>query len=309
MIVKLGLKIIAGLGLLILTACGSLSPPQQGGLLSVLNESAPNMVPADEPILDVMASDGVQVDTQRVVIKTGGLDMTVETVSDSLSRINQLASELGGWVVNSSSMTNTDGVGTEYVTGYITIRVLAERFDEALTRIKAEAIAVDREAITGQDVTQEYVDLTSRLGNLQAAEQQLQTILESATTTDDTLKIYNELVRIRGDIETIQGRIQYYDESAAYSSITVNLQPRALAVNAVAVGEWNPGNTVQGAWNALLNVLQFLANALIVFIILILPLLLLIGLPLWFIRRWLVRQGGGKPLPKPASQPVPDAAE
>ncbi len=141
---------------------------------------------------------------------------------------SQLAEAFGGWVVSSNINRVTTANREEAVRGSITIRVMAERLDEALSRIKSGALSVENEAVSGQDVTQQYVDLTSRLNNLEAAETQLQSIMEDARRTEDVLSVYNELVRIRGEIETIQGQIQYFSESAAFSSISVELVPEAL---------------------------------------------------------------------------------
>jgi cephalosporin hydroxylase len=164
------------------------------------------------------------------------------------------------------------------------VRVPAERLNEALERIRADAVSVDSENVAGQDVTQEYTDLSSQLTNLQAAEEQLQTIMDSARQTEDVLAVYNELVRVRGEIETIQGRIRYFDEAAAYSSITANLQPVVVTTLGSDEG-WSPLTTASNAVDALVTVAQFAVDALITLAILGLPLLVLILLARFGLRR------------------------
>ncbi len=103
------------------------------------------------------------------------------------------------------------------------IRVPAEKLDEALETIKADAIEVQSENQSGQDVTSQYVDLESQLKNLEAAEEQLMEIMQKAEKTEDVLNVFNQLTSIRGQIESIKGQMKYFEESAALSAITVRL--------------------------------------------------------------------------------------
>jgi hypothetical protein len=238
---------------------------------------------ANEPqSVNQVAATGLE---GRIIIRNASLRIVVEDPRLALIEVATLADEFGGWVVNSSANSVTTASGVETARAAITIRVMAERLDEALTTIKDGALSVESEAVTGQDVTQQYVDLTSRLRNLQAAETQLQSILEEARRTEDVLSVYNQLVSIRGEIETLQGQIQYYDESAAFSSISVELIPQALETP-IQIAGWSPEGTARTAFVALLNVLRFLVDAAITLVVLVLPLVLIVGIP----GRWVYRR-------------------
>ncbi len=138
------------------------------------------------------------------------------------------------------------------------------------------------ENVTGQDVTQEYTDLESRLRNLERAEEQLVEILEGSYETEDVLSVYNRLVDIREQIEVIKGQMQYYEQSAALSSISVNIQANE-AVQPLRIGNWQPVGVAKKAIQALINTLKFLANALIWIGLYILP----VALILFFPARWI----------------------
>ncbi len=232
---------------------------------------------ANEPVENIRLQD-------RVILRTAALRIVVSDTQAALNEIAGLTEEFGGWVVSSNINRVNTAAGEEAIRGSITVRVMAERLDEALAQIKSSAISVESENVTGQDVTQQYVDLTSRLNNLQAAETQLQSILENARRTEDVLSVYNELVRVRGEIESIQGQIQYYSESAAYSSVSVELVPEALETPIQIVG-WSPEGTARGAFLALLNVLRFIVDVGITLVVLVLPLALLVGVPGWLVYR------------------------
>jgi hypothetical protein len=226
---------------------------------------------------------------ERIILRTATLRIVVSDTQGTLSDIAGLAAEFGGWVVNSNINRVNTHSGEEAIRGTITVRVMAERLDEALELIKSNAISIESEAVSGQDVTQQYVDLTSRLNNMQAAETQLQSILEDARRTEDVLNVYGELVRVRGEIESLQGQIQYYSESAAFSSISVELVPEALEIP-IQIAGWSPEGTARGAFLALLNVLRFLVDVGITLVVLVLPVALIFGVPGWLVYRRMRRR-------------------
>ena len=127
------------------------------------------------------------------------LTLVVTDPTASVQSITRMAEDMGGFVVSSYLYETALGVGGLTATqGTITVRVPADRLDEALQAIKADVIEVRSENISGEDVTQQYVDLQSRLRNLEAAEEQLQEIMGSATTTEDVMMVFNQLVQVRG---------------------------------------------------------------------------------------------------------------
>lgn len=225
-------------------------------------------------------------DVERVVIKNADLSLVVTDPASAMETISQMADEKGGFVVNSNVYKVTSSSGKELPAATLTIRVPAEKLDETLAEIKAlvEDADVDilSESVSGQDVTSEVTDLESRLRNLQQAEAQLLEIMDNATDTEDVIAVFQELTTIREDIEVLQGQLQYYQESAKLSAISITLQAKE-AVAPITIGGWRPSLTLQRAAQALVNGLKFLANALIWIVIFVAPIALVIGLPVYFI--------------------------
>jgi hypothetical protein len=222
--------------------------------------------------------------TERLIIRNASLDLVVQDTEAAVEQINKLASELGGFIVSSQLTTFDEGVR-----GSLTLRVPAESLDSALSQMRALAKEVRRQTTSGQDVTEEYTDLQSRLRHLEATEARLLTFLDKAEDTEATLAVYGELQRVQSEIERVKGRLQYLEQSSALSTITVELTPDAMA-RPISVAGWRPGGTLRDAVEALIRTLQFLVNALIWMVVFVLPvLLLLFGLPLavliWWIRR------------------------
>lgn len=246
--------------------------------------------PQDEAQIAQEPSDDSQPFGQRVILKNASLTLTVETPATRITEIAAMAEAMGGWVVSSNSYTTTNSAGDETTSGTIVVRVPAERLDEALAQIKSGALKIDNENITGDDVTQQYVDLSSRLENLQASEQQLREIMDKAVRVADVLEVQRELTNVRGEIEVIQGRLNYFNEAAAFSSISVSVIPQPPGPVEVQTIGWNPGTTAENALGALVSVLQSLLDAAITVVIVGVPLALLVSIPLWLI--WRSRRRG-----------------
>ncbi len=228
---------------------------------------------------------GEPVSQERLVIRNANLTLVVTDPTASVEAISKMAEDMGGFVVSSYLYESAYGNGNLTATqGTITVRVPADQLDMALDTIKAAAIEVRSENISGEDVTQQYVDLESRLRNLEAAEEQLQEIMGSATTTEDVMMVYNQLVSVRGEIETVKGQMQYFEQSARLSAITIELIPDAAA-QPLQIAGWHPEGTAKAAVEALIQALQFIAEAGIWAVICVLPIALLLGVPGYFIIR------------------------
>ena len=234
---------------------------------------------------------------ERIVIRNANLVIVVEDPSASASSITQLAEQMGGYVVSLNVYQSTYGDGIPATYGSITIRVPAERLDEALNEIKEGTVEVRSENISGQDVTQEYTDLQSQLRNLEIAEEELREIMGSLTKAEDVLRVYENLRQVRQEIEIIKGRMQYFEQSARLSAISIELLPDIVS-QPLQIGRWQPEGTAKEALQSLIKALQWLANTTIWFVILVLPVLLLLSLPFWVIRWIIIRRRARKVAPE-----------
>jgi hypothetical protein len=226
----------------------------------------------------------------RKIIYTVNLDLIVADTEASFAEIKRLAEEMGGFVSQSNMWRQED-----HPRGSMTVRVPAERLDEALAKFKALAVDVESQSRDSQDVTEEYVDLAARLENEQRTERELQELLETRSErgkTSDILEVHRELSRVRAQIEQIQGRMTYLDNLAGMATVHISLTPDAL-VQPVVVAGWRPQGTARDAIRRLVRALQGLADAGIVFFLLILPILIVIAIPvtaLLLLLRFVVRR-------------------
>jgi hypothetical protein len=272
---------------LLLAGCSAASQNLNGG---VSPEEAPPAVyevqreaitdSAFSPYKGAYAADQQAASVERLVIKNATLSIAVNDPQKSMDTISRMAEAMGGFVVSADMYQQTLGNGIQVPQVSMTIRVPADQLDEALTTIKAETdLPIISENKSSQDVTADYTDLNSRLTNLQAAEEQLQEIMASATKTEDVLSVYSQLVSVREQIELIKGQMLYYERSADLSSISIQLIANA-AVQPITIAGWQPKGVAKEALQSLINTLQSLANFGIRLVILYLPVLILIFGPI-----------------------------
>ena len=209
----------------------------------------------------------------RLIVRNANLSLVVDDTAARLDAITGLVSELKGYISSSSTVQYDEGLQAQ-----VTLRLPADRLDEALRRLRAMAVEVREERISGEDVTAEYTDLNARLRNLEAAETQLREIMAEAQKTEDVLAVFNQLTQVRGEIESIKGRIQYLSQAAAMATVVVNLIPDEMA-RPVQVAGWRLDGTAKQAFEALIGALQALATLAVWLIIVVAPVALILASP------------------------------
>jgi hypothetical protein len=228
---------------------------------------------------------------ERMIIENADLGVVVSDVEASMKAIQDMAKEMGGFVV-SSNMYTTYRNGIEAPEASLTIRIPSQDLNAALNRIKDGAVEVQSENRSGQDVTSQYVDLKSRLKNLEAAERQLSEIMENATETEDVVNVFNQLVYYREQIELVKGQMKYLEEASALSAINIQLIAEETVLP-VQIGKWEPKGIALEAIQDLIDFWKGFVDFLIRFVIFTLPVLITIAIPLYlgFLGiRWVIRK-------------------
>ncbi len=230
----------------------------------------------------------------RKLIRTATLEVETGEVSQKFEEVANVALSSGGLVFSSSF--GNDG---ERQTASITIRIPGERYQDALIKLRKLG-TVRSEQSNATDVTEEYVDLQSRLRNLQATDQQYLALLQRATTINDILVVQDRLNGIRAEIEQVQGRINLLADQTDLSTITVHLMPPVPALEPKDDGARGPLETAADAFDASLAVLAGIATvalAVAAFSWWIVP---FAAAGLYVVRRQLREERGRRQAPPPA---------
>jgi hypothetical protein len=236
--------------------------------------------------------------SNRMIVKNADVRLTVKDTDVAIDRATQIVGDAGGYIV-SSRVWYQDYYGNNLKYASITIGVPVSEFEKALSRLRGLAVKVVDETASGDDVTDQYVDLQSQLTNLEATRARIQDFLKDAKTIDEALRINQELANIEGQIEQIKGRMNYLNDRSAYSTITTNLEPEFPVLTPTPTATppptatpipWKPGDTFGEAKSTVTVLYQGIANFLIWLGVVILPLLLPPALILWGIWKFLNRK-------------------
>ncbi len=216
---------------------------------------------------------------ERLIIRTANLSLIISDTDESIKTITEMVESNGGWVVGSNVYEYSD-----LKRGSITVRIPSTGFNSAIAAFKDLAIDVTNESISGQDVTDEFVDISLRLENLEATADRVRSFLDDATEVEDALAVNRELSRLEGEIELLKGRREYLSQSAQFSTITIELIPDALN-QPIEIAGWQPRGIAKQAIESLVDALQGFGEFAIWFVLFFLPMALLYGIPFYFVWR------------------------
>lgn len=241
--------------------------------------------------------------SNRMIVKHADVRLMVKDTDAAIDRTTQVVGDAGGYII-SSRVWYQDYYGNNLKYATITVGIPVDEFERALLRLRDLAVRVVDENATGEDVTEQYVDLQSQLTNLESTRARIQEFLQDAKTVDEALRINQELANIEAQIEQIKGRMNYLSDRSSYSTITINLEPEfpvltptptATAFPAATPIPWKPDDTFQDAKDTVTVAYQGIANSLIWLLVAILPIILPPALLLWVMWK-LMNRKSGKPV-------------
>lgn len=243
-----GLLLLLGL-LLILSGCGSSnnadhtssaydSAADSGGFeteSSTMNmatsssEAAPSSGVMDKAVTaaqepqSLPSGSGIQSgsiadDLNKKLIYRANVVMQVEEFSKAQAQIKDLVSLSGGYIIEFSESQSTYEQGGNFV-----LKVPAAGFSSFLERLEKLKPESFQQSIQGQDVSEEYVDLESRLKVKEAVEARYLKFVGESKSTGDLVQFTNELERIQTEIEQIKGRMRYIDNNVSFSTIEIRV--------------------------------------------------------------------------------------
>jgi hypothetical protein len=226
----------------------------------------------------------------RMIIKNAEMNLLVENTAVGIDGVTQVAIDAFGYVLSSRTWYQD---GFQYAT--ITIGVPSDEYENAMRRLRGLASRVLDEQASGTDVSDEYVDLASRLRNLEATEIRIRAFLDQAETVEESLQVNQRLSEITAQIEEIKGRMNYLKDRAAYSTITVHLTPQIptptptptpTATPTPTPQRWRPGETFASASSVLGEILRVVGDMVIWGTVIVGPFLAPAALVAWLALRF-----------------------
>ncbi len=239
----------------------------------------------------------------RKIIRNADLALEVAAPTEAQQTVSAIAETLGGFVVNSESKLRPSGDGARQdVEVTLIVRVPSQQFKAAVEQIIALGSRVLQNKKTGEDVTEEFIDLEARVKTQKALEQQFLEIMKRADKVEDALEVQRQIAEVRTEIEKLEGRKRFLENRASLSTITVTLQqPTAIIVNTSGFGR-----SVREAVSESVAVAVDIVLFLIRFVIVMIPVLLLLILPGLLLTRFVWRRARAMQLGR---EPQPESAD
>ncbi len=266
---------------------------------------APGGGTTEKPSDDKTLQANFRSDPNRKIIKNGDMTIEVDNATVGLNWVSAVAAQAGGYVLE---IKNSDQAGAAS-SATMSFAVPVDTFEKAMSDLRAIGTVLNEQA-SGQDVSQEFVDVQSQIANLEATAARVRTFLEQAKTVEEALKVNAQLTELEGQISQLKGRINFLTQRAAYSTITVVLQQKVPSPTATLVPSptpsptaipWQPGKTIDAASGTLQSVLQGIATAGIWLGIVGLPFFIVLALGYGLLRA--LRSRNRRPAPAPRTPP------
>lgn len=218
------------------------------------------------------------------IIYTASLSMQVDELTAAATLLRNAIQQSGGYILEFQDMKHDGEIGSNY-----TIKVPAAGFMSFIDRVEGIEHKAFERNIGGKDVSEQYVDLESRLKARKLVEERLLLMMDKAVKADDLLKFSQQLSDVQENIEMIKGKIRYLDQNVSFSTVELRLYQTSQKLNSVVSDNPQLGGRMLDAivgsakvvWDSLKLLLVVLAGALPVLIV-----LAILAVPFyWAIRR------------------------
>jgi len=223
----------------------------------------------------------------RKIIRNADLALEVSSTVEAQQRVTAIAESAGGFVVTSEAKQRENSDPSQRVVDIkLVVRIPSNQFNSALAQIEKLASNLTQRNITGQDVTEEFIDLEARIRTQKALELQFLEIMKQANKVADALEVHRQVAEVRTEIEKLEGRKRFLENQSSLSTITVNMStPRPIVVSASGFGY-----TVREAISDSVDLASGIVLFFVRFVILMAPVVLFILLPLGLLALYFKRR-------------------
>lgn len=214
---KLGILLVFGM---LFFACKN-ENPNSIGMLEINDESVKSFASTNNKQVFSESENNQNIEVSetisRKLIKNGSVVFETEDLEKTKNQVISLVKKYNGYI--SSDSKNEFDEKENY---YLNIRIPAQYFDAVLSGISNQVSKFDAKEIQVSDVTEEYLDIESRLKNKKELEKRYLEILQQAKSVEDILNIERELGKLRDEIESTEGRLIYLKNQVSFATLSVS---------------------------------------------------------------------------------------
>jgi hypothetical protein len=242
-------------------------------------------VEESKSMADITEQESIETSSERMIIHKAIISTNVKNLASAQNNIEQKVKKYGGYIVES----NVYQVDDKTSSGNMIVRIPEKHFETFLSDAEEVASKVLDRNITGQDVTEQYVDLTSRIKSKRVVEERLLEFMKKAEKTEDLLKISSDLASVQEEIEVIVGKIKYFENQTSFSTVEITMYENRVIIPEIDNKDLNTWDKTKKQFVTSTNALLVAGSGIIVFLVGNLPVLLflvVIGVAVyWFIKR------------------------
>lgn len=206
----------------------------------------------------------------RLIVHRAHVDVCVKEMEEARLAIEKKVNTYEGYIVEENMYRDPD----EQLSGRMMIRIPDTHFQTFLQDVEELVSEVFSRQVTGEDVTEEYVDLESRLKSKRTVEERLLQFIKDAEQTEDLLKISNELAQVQEEIELLVGQKNVLDNQISFSTVELMMQEDRIVVPGIDGTDLNTWDKTKRQFAASVNFLLSAASGLIVFTVGNLPVII-----------------------------------
>lgn len=218
--------------------------------------------------------------SDRKIIYTANLRIEVKDYQQTESEMQKQVADRDGYVVSSNRNEDTENAAT---TGQLTVRIPQASFREFVQLVEDGSSKVLESSVSGEDVTEEYVDLKSRLKSKEVVEERLLSFMEKAERTEDLLSISDDLATVQESIEEITGQMKYLENKTDLATVTIEIQEHNVTISGMNDKDLNTWEKTKQQFMNSINFLISVLSSLFVFIAGSLPVIILFAIIVWIV--------------------------
>ncbi|MER2076305.1 DUF4349 domain-containing protein [Psychrobacillus psychrotolerans] len=226
----------------------------------------------------------------RMIIHQARISTNVKDLKKAQHNMEQRVKDYGGYIVESNVYLESD----ETSSGKMIVRIPEKHFETFLSEAELEASKVLEKNVTGQDVTEQYVDLSSRVKSKRAVEERLLAFMKDAEKTEDLLKISSDLAKVQEEIEILAGKIKYLENQTSFSTIELTMFENRVIIPEIENKDLNTWEKTKKQLITSTNALLSIGSGIIVFIVGNLPVLILVTIiavaVFWIIKKRKIKE-------------------
>ena len=168
---------------------------------------------------EISSSSPGQGFIEKKIQKNANISIEVKSIEESIAKANQIILKYEGDVIS----TNRGGMDFGQPYANIRLKVPNQSLDDAVKELKSLSSKILSENIYTNDVTEEFIDVEAKLNIMKSTEKRFNDLLVDAKNVEEVIKVEKELMRIRGDIDSLEGRLKYLSQTTDTSEINLNL--------------------------------------------------------------------------------------